>query len=92
MLEQTAMEARVMEIARPHLVRIPTGFDVSMNLIKAGALDSLDVLDISVSLEREFGIDFSDTEINPRNFSTVQAMASLVCSKLHHRRVGGLPR
>ncbi len=48
------------------------------NLLKAGIIDSFDIVNIVSALEERFAIDISSEEIVPENFSSVESMATMV--------------
>ncbi len=56
-------------------------------LLEQGLLDSLLVMDLVNSIEKQFGISIENAEISPRNFRTVRALAVLVASRLNGRKV-----
>jgi acyl carrier protein len=58
---------------------------VETDLLAEGLLDSLLVMDLANSIEREYGVSINNADISPRNFRTVRALAALVQS----RRAGG---
>jgi acyl carrier protein len=76
------IELRVMVIVKEVLVHEPVGLSATTHLVKAGALDSLGVLSISVALEQSFDISLPQQDINPGNFSSVRSIAELMSKKL----------
>ena len=51
------------------------------DLLAEGLLDSLLVMDLVNSIEREYGVTIDNAEISPRNFRSVRALAALVRSR-----------
>jgi acyl carrier protein len=47
-------------------------------LVDAGLIDSLAMLEIIAFLESEFGIDFSETGVNPAEMESIQAILALI--------------
>lgn len=45
-------------------------------------INSIDIVDLIVSLEDEFGICFSDSVLNVEKFNTVENVIEMVCSML----------
>lgn len=45
-------------------------------------INSIDIVDLIVSLEDEFGICFSDSVLNIEKFKTVENVIEMVCSML----------
>ena len=54
------------------------------SLIDDGIIDSLGIVKMIAFLEREFGIRIDDEEVLPRNFETIDAIATF----LRHKRAG----
>ena len=52
--------------------------DQSENLVQAGLIDSLALLEIVSFLETEFGVDFSDTGIDPGRLTTIPSLLDLI--------------
>ncbi len=61
-------------IARPNAPRI----DDHDGLVKSGLIDSLAMLEIIDFLESEFGIDFSETGIDPVELESIQNILELI--------------
>ncbi len=53
-------------------------FDVSMNIIESGIVDSMGVLALIVFLEKEFGIAVNLEEVNADNFAQIATIAAYV--------------
>jgi acyl carrier protein len=53
-------------------------FDVSMNVIESGIVDSMGILTLIVFLEKEFGIEIDLKDINAENFAQVWTIAAYV--------------
>ena len=51
------------------------------NLLDSGYLDSLLVMDLVLLIEKQYGIAIDSSEISPRHFQSVKALAALVCSR-----------
>lgn len=50
----------------------------SESLLQAGLIDSLDVVQIVLFLEQEFGVDFSVRPFNPDEFDSIESINRLV--------------
>jgi acyl carrier protein len=48
------------------------------NLFKMGVLDSFALVDFVTVLEQECGIKIPDSDVNPANFETIEAVESYV--------------
>ena len=48
------------------------------NLFKLGVLDSFALVDFVTVLEQECGIKIPDSDVNPANFETIEAVESYV--------------
>ncbi len=59
----------------------PEGFDDDYNLIDAGIMDSLTIINTVTYLEQQAGIEFGDDDIVPEHFSSIQALAAFARSK-----------
>lgn len=51
---------------------------VTTDLLEAGILESLAIMDLVTHLERRYGVTFEAEEIAPTNFQSPQALADLV--------------
>jgi acyl carrier protein len=63
------------------------GPDDGLSLRAAGAMDSVNVLELVLYLESTFGISVDDDEIVPANFDSVAAISGYVERKLAGRRL-----
>jgi len=52
------------------------------DLLEAGVLDSLTMMDLLAFVESRYGVRFEDSEIAPRHFRTVDCFVRLVTHKL----------
>jgi acyl carrier protein len=48
------------------------------NLVGAGLIDSLALLEIVAFLEAEFGIDFSETGLDPARLTTIPSILDII--------------
>ena len=48
------------------------------NLVQAGLIDSLAVLEIVAFLETEFGVDFADTGVDTGRLTTIPSLLDLI--------------
>ncbi len=53
----------------------PEGFDDDYNLIDAGIMDSLAIMNMVTYLEQQAGVEFGDEDIVPEHFSSIEALA-----------------
>ena len=51
-------------------------------LLEDGVLDSLGILELVTFLQDEIGVGVEDDELLPENFTSIDAIASFVASKL----------
>ncbi len=61
--------------------RVPEGFDDDYNLIDAGIMDSLTIINTVTYLEKQYGIMFDDGDIVPEHFMSVNALSAFVRQK-----------
>ena len=61
----------------------PNPLAVDTDLLDAGLLDSLLVMDLFTRLVNRYGIGIEDSAVSPRNFRTVRAMAQMVGERLN---------
>ncbi|WP_130470322.1 acyl carrier protein [Candidatus Magnetaquicoccus inordinatus] len=54
------------------------------NLVQAGYIDSLAMLEIVAFLEAEFAIDFSESGVNPVDLESIDAMLALIARSHSH--------
>ena len=59
----------------------PEGFDDDFNLIDAGIMDSLTILNTVSHMEKVYAITFDDGDIVPEHFMSVNALAAFVRGK-----------
>lgn len=59
--------------------------DPDEDLLAAGAIDSLGVVRLIVSLEKAFGIEVLDEEVIPENFLTLDSLAKFVEQKMGNK-------
>ena len=52
------------------------------SLLAAGVIDSTDVLELVVFLERHFGIRVADSDVTPENFDSVNRLLDYVGTQL----------
>lgn len=52
--------------------------DQDANLVQAGLIDSLALLEIVTFLETEFGVDFADTGVDSGRLSTIPSLLDLI--------------
>jgi len=53
----------------------------SENMVQAGLIDSLALLEIVAFLESEFGIDFADSGVDPGRLTTIPSILDLIESR-----------
>jgi acyl carrier protein len=54
-------------------------------LVSGGVIDSINSMNVGVFIEKSFGVSVSPEELaNPENLETIEAITSLVLSKLRH--------
>jgi acyl carrier protein len=59
----------------------PEGFDDDYNLIDAGIMDSLAIMNMVTYFEQQAGIEFGDEDIVPEHFNSIDALASFAEQK-----------
>jgi acyl carrier protein len=52
--------------------------DTTLNLVEAGVIDSVGILEMVVFLEDAFGVTVDQESLNPENFSSVSSIAGFV--------------
>ncbi len=60
-------------------IRSEFDFNEELNFIENGMLDSFDIVTLVTSLDEEYKISIDGTDIVPNNFSSVEAIAALLC-------------
>lgn len=61
----------------------PSNLTDSTLLVSGGIIDSLSALEVGAFLETTFGIHLAPEELaNPEQMETIDAMATLVCSRM----------
>ena len=59
----------------------PEGFDDDFNLIDAGIMDSLTIINTVSYIEKEYAITFDDGDIVPEHFMSVNALVTFIRGK-----------
>lgn len=67
---------KIVEILKE--VRPEFEFQEGINFVKSGLLDSLDIINLVVALDKEFGISIDGLDIIPDNFSNVNSILALL--------------
>ncbi len=70
------MKNRIVEILNE--IRSEFDFNSDINFIDSGMLDSFDVVALVTALDEEYKISIDGTDIIPDNFSTVNAIVTLL--------------
>lgn len=70
------MKNRIVEILNE--IRSEFDFNSDVNFIENGMLDSFDVVALVTALDEEYKISIDGTDIIPDNFSTVNAIETLL--------------
>jgi acyl carrier protein len=70
------MKNRIIEILNE--IRSEFDFNSDVNFIENGMLDSFDVVALVTALDEEYKISIEGTDIIPDNFSTVNAIVTLL--------------
>ena len=60
---------------------LPENFDTSVNMIDAGIMDSLSMMNVIIHLEQQYKIEVSMTEMTPDNFESIDALAKFIQNK-----------
>jgi acyl carrier protein len=50
-------------------------------LISSGLIDSFSLMDLSLLVEKDFGVRIEDTELNAETFDSLQQLAALIQSR-----------
>ena len=70
------MKARIIEILTE--IRSEFDFNEEVNFIDNGMLDSFDIVTLVTAIDEEYKISIDGTDIIPDNFSTVDAIVTLL--------------
>ena len=81
-MEETSDIERIRNAIIEHIPQArKLGIQNEDELIEAGLLDSLGILDVVSHLEEEFSISVSDDELIPENFNSIMNMSKFVKRK-----------
>ena len=77
---------QIEEILRQHIAETilfsnSYPYEDTDSFMENGVLDSMNVMELVVFLEQQFGIQVADHEIIPDNFDSIRQMAAFVQSK-----------
>lgn len=81
---QAVVEAGLLQLCNSRL-RPKDPITTETRLLEQGLLDSLMVMDLVNSIEKQFDISIENAAISPRNFRNVRALAAMVTSQLAAR-------
>lgn len=81
---QAVVEAGLLQLCNSRL-RPAVPITTETRLIEQGLLDSLLVMDLVSTIEKQFGVSLDNSAISPRNFRNVRALAAMVTSQLAAR-------
>jgi len=81
MSEDLAMRIKQMIVERCFLTIKPEEIADDASLMEKVGLDSVQILEVVVGLEEQFGVKFEDADFDIANFSTVKAIADYVREK-----------
>ena len=70
------MEKRVLQLLQDINRDVPD--NPTVNLLTAGMIDSMDMVNIITSIEKEFAVEVEAEDIVPENFDSVVAIVSLL--------------
>lgn len=70
------MKQKVIKILQE--IRPEFDFTEDINFVENGMLDSLDVINLVVTLDEQFGISIDGMDISPENFATVESIIALL--------------
>jgi acyl carrier protein len=59
----------------------PAPLSAETDLLDSGYLDSLVVMDLVLAIEKQFGVALDSSDISPRHFQSVKALAAFVYSR-----------
>lgn len=79
--EQLLAQIKAMVVERLFLDVAPEDIADEANLMQEYNLDSVNLFEIVVGLEEEFGITLEDTDFSTDTFATVQSIAEFVAAK-----------
>ena len=86
-MDDASTQARIRDLlaADRRTKRISDGWGPHDDLITAGIIDSLSLLELIARLEKEFKISIEDTEVVPEDFSSLSSIALFVRRKTGDR-------
>ncbi|MDW8327298.1 MAG: acyl carrier protein [Anaerolineales bacterium] len=80
-----AVIANLSHFIATHILRQPDRtLSADDKLISGGLIDSFHLIDLSLHVEKEFGVRLDDTELNAQTFDTLGELAALI----EQRRTG----
>ena len=82
MAESIKDRIKSMMVERLFLNVAPREIEEDKSLIDHYGVDSLNLLELVVGIEEEFGVVIDDSEFRVKNFETVNALADFVKSKM----------
>lgn len=75
------MEEKLLEILERICGDETVGNDKDMDLLEEGLLDSMDIVELLVEIEEEFGIALSPTEYEKEELSTIHKIEEILRGK-----------
>lgn len=71
------LQERIQAVVR-NVAQKPVPADPEESLFDAGVLDSFALPDVVSAIEKEFGIEVPDADLNPRKFDSVARIATYI--------------
>ncbi len=82
MTETVENRIKAMMVERLYMNISPSSIENDKSLINHYGVDSLNLLELVVGIEEEFGIEVDDSEFRVSNFDNVNALAKFVRGKM----------
>lgn len=82
MSDEFKTRIKTMMVDRLFMPMEPSDIEDDKSLVTEYGVDSLNLLELVVGVEEEFGVQIGDTEFRVSNFETVDALAAFIQAKI----------
>ncbi|MDT8391118.1 MAG: acyl carrier protein [Lentisphaeria bacterium] len=83
MADELKTRIKTMMVDRLFMPMDPADIEDDKSLVTEYGVDSLNLLELVVGVEEEFGVRIGDTEFRVSNFETVDALAAFIEEKIN---------
>ena len=80
-MEKNLIQEKLVDFVSANFSIDRDDIELNVSLVDQGIIDSMGLIEVSSYLEREHGISVVETDLNSRNFGSVEAIVDFVTAK-----------